>query len=332
MRQKVGQMDGSSCQSINQTNHSSRRTWACALLLLILALPIHAQTMPGAAAQFHADTIALDWTNAYLAMWASRVASDSPAAVARLLGPEGWGFTTVVSVDNSSTDTQGFVAIDDRMILISFRSTEAKYRDWLTDLDFFPKSEDMARVHGGFKTALDSVWPALTKIIGDNVLAPDGQPKPVILTGYSLGGALATIAAVRVRKMMPRTGFVTVYTFGSPRVGNQAFADYAAALGVAPHRFVYGDDIVPYVPFYVPRVALFAPVGSQLRLGPRGLATSQAMPYTIRLYGLQYARAVLSSHGQGFDLPVKDHKADHYLRALAQLVPPDIRDKLPRAP
>lgn len=55
------------------------------------------------------------------------------------------------------------------------------------------------------------------------------------LTGHSLGGALATLAAYDVARALQelpeRKAEVACYTFGAPRVGNYAFARaYAAAV------------------------------------------------------------------------------------------------------
>ncbi len=45
-------------------------------------------------------------------------------------------------------------------------------------------------------------------------------------TGHSLGGALATLAAIDVRKAIPDAAHLSIscYTFGAPRTGNHAFA------------------------------------------------------------------------------------------------------------
>ncbi len=53
----------------------------------------------------------------------------------------------------------------------------------------------------------------------------------ILFTGYSLGGALATFAAVDVKENFNLTNReVLLYTFGSPRIGNQAWADYVMKL------------------------------------------------------------------------------------------------------
>ncbi len=81
--------------------------------------------------------------------------------------------------------------------------------------------------------------------------------KPIWLTGHSLGGALATIAAYRLLKMgMNVHG---LYTFGSPRVGNYGFVHDFRVLAFQRglkgqgnegnlQRFMNHNDIVARVP------------------------------------------------------------------------------------
>lgn len=73
----------------------------------------------------------------------------------------------------------------------------------------------------------------------------------IILTGHSLGAALATFAAVHLRleAKIPAED-ITFYTFGSPRTGNQAWADFFYSLYPAgqTQRVVHYNDIVPHLP------------------------------------------------------------------------------------
>ncbi len=67
----------------------------------------------------------------------------------------------------------------------------------------------------------------------------------LIVTGHSLGGALANLAFVDFRV----AGFGTShYSFGSPRVGNQAFSDYVKSLGIV-QRITHYQDPVPHLPW-----------------------------------------------------------------------------------
>ena len=114
--------------------------------------------------------------------------------------------------------------------VLVFRGTEQSPKDFITDLELELRSlpDSSVAVHEGFRKALDSVWDGIAAELASLTC-------PVFYTGHSLGGALATLAAAR---QPPRAA----YTFGSPRVGNRAFA---ASLGhVALHRVVDDQDAV----------------------------------------------------------------------------------------
>lgn len=74
------------------------------------------------------------------------------------------------------------------------------------------------------------------------ILARVPAGKPLVVCGHSLGGACATIAG----EILRRAGRTVraVYTYGSPRPGNIAFAD---AYTVPHHRVFSGSDIVTKV-------------------------------------------------------------------------------------
>jgi triacylglycerol lipase len=75
-----------------------------------------------------------------------------------------------------------------------------------------------------------------------------GSGRLLHVTGHSLGGALATLAALRLQKerLYP---VQTVYTYGSPRAGDSDFAlAFDALLGTRCHRVVNNEDLVTRVP------------------------------------------------------------------------------------
>ncbi|GLC58164.1 hypothetical protein PLESTB_001325800 [Pleodorina starrii] len=77
-------------------------------------------------------------------------------------------------------------------------------------------------------------------------------PTRVIFTGHSLGGAMATLAAYDLAARKTDgffSGDVQLYTFGSPRVGNQAFMEAFNNMVPNAWRFTNTDDIVPRVPY-----------------------------------------------------------------------------------
>lgn len=67
-----------------------------------------------------------------------------------------------------------------------------------------------------------------------------------MVTGHSLGGALAILATADLQKIFGPIDFT--YTFGQPRVGNQAFADWFQASHPNVYRLVDYADVVPHVP------------------------------------------------------------------------------------
>ena len=108
--------------------------------------------------------------------------------------------------------TQGFIARKGDVVIIAFRGTEPDdRRDILTDLDL-PRIRwpEGGAVHSGFADALDESWPEF-----EGHLPPDQGT--LYVTGHSLGAALATLAASRLRD-----GFSELFTFGAPLVGNKA--------------------------------------------------------------------------------------------------------------
>lgn len=121
---------------------------------------------------------------------------------------------------------------------------------------------DQPWVHSGFLTAYDGVRPAILSLLADMLHGEDGQWR-LYLTGHSLGGALATLCAWDAsHRRWPCEVDLVVYSFGSPRVGNRAFAlDYNRRL---PHtwRIVNANDTVSTIP----RLMGYAHVGHAVHL------------------------------------------------------------------
>ena len=150
--------------------------------------------------------------------------------------------------------SQCYVANNDDFVMVTFRGTEVRQRegtsgydlryvvaDWLVDSETCLLDAGQGRfVHEGFFEALDEIWDRLKPYL-DEVSNKDGQKRPIWFTGHSLGAALATLAVDRYKDV------AGLYTFGSPRVGDRAFAK---DFGIANHRFVNNDDVITKVPFF----------------------------------------------------------------------------------
>ncbi|CAN0111908.1 unnamed protein product [Ectocarpus sp. 12 AP-2014] len=102
------------------------------------------------------------------------------------------------------------------------------------------------RIHAGFKRAYVSVNGTLGAVLGS---AMEGKPEDwhVYITGHSLGGALATLATLDHCRRYPKAK-VTMYNFGSPRVGNKAFAKLYDSFVGDSFRVVNNLDVVARLP------------------------------------------------------------------------------------
>ena len=146
------------------------------------------------------------------------------------------------SAADDGTDTQAFITHHDALILISIRGT-ASVTDALRDMDAtqVPFGEWPGKVHNGFygaaKVAYDFIGLYLEKFY-------NGQK--LVITGHSLGGAIALIVSEMLRRDKRYETDIVLYTYGAPRAGDQVFIEGAAPL--IHHRIVNHNDPVPSVP------------------------------------------------------------------------------------
>lgn len=172
-------------------------------------------------------------------------------------------------IDQVDTDTQ-FAMLSDapgESVYITFRGSE-KRLDWETNFNFsqaviefrqdviegeivqereqvYPykdPSTSGAKMHRGFSTAYLSVRGQIHRYLKDR-----NTVTHVTVTGHSLGGALATLCAVDVQYNFPNLA-IAVYTFGTPRVGNDGFRESFNRRVPNSYRIIYGMDMVPALP------------------------------------------------------------------------------------
>jgi len=149
------------------------------------------------------------------------------------------GATNFKFYDVDGTQALSFLVSD--KLYIAFRGTEpTKIADIWADLKAWQvKSKyKSGRVHAGFRSALDNVWESVLETV-----ISQSPGRTVIITGHSLGAALATLCAKRVSKLIDAK--ICLYTFGSPRVGNRR---WAKSFNIETYRFVNNNDIVTRVP------------------------------------------------------------------------------------
>ncbi len=157
----------------------------------------------------------------------------------------------------------GFLARDADTLYIIFRGTQSA-NNWyenvlFTQERFAPDPERPVLVagveplvHRGFYEIYARLREPLLRQIAGLTVDENGGVAPVervVIAGHSLGGALATLAALDVARCSaaPDAGIV-LYTFGCPRVGDARLAIALDRYGVDAFRFVNSEDSVPDLP------------------------------------------------------------------------------------
>ena len=147
-----------------------------------------------------------------------------------------YGLKHVEFLKEAALDANALLAWSNRIVLLSSRGTYSTRNLW-ADLKIWRVAHPPERgsywlgtqplVHRGFlqcwisrsfnTRVLESVKRAV-KVGGPNMR--------VLITGHSLGGAVAQLAAFDIKEYCGlNSGQIAVYTFGCPRVGNYAFAE-----------------------------------------------------------------------------------------------------------
>lgn len=220
-------------------------------------------------APFHLNSLtesAFTWKAALSLALASKLAYESDQSVnSTCLGSaRSWGFDSCEFIDVD--DTQCFVALSPEIALVSFRGTESR-GDWLRNINVPGRTRNYGVAHRGFLGAFQVIESQLRSALSGST------GRKLILTGHSLGGALATVMAAEWHDFMPAS---LIATFGQPAVGSGAFRmfflqNYAKKF----FRFVNDDDIVPRVP------PGYGHVGRLLHFDSQGgLKNGQSLPPT----------------------------------------------------
>jgi hypothetical protein len=213
-------------------------------------MPVTLEYDPSTGALYHPeqrDTIfeqGQAYSIAQLAVEAARLAYyraersvGERARLAEALGRV--GLSEPVLFDDPKSGVAAFAAARaDGTTLVSFRGTQPdNYRNLITDAraNLVAWPESGGRVHAGFATAVRALKSQILEWIGR--AKPDGSK--LVLTGHSLGAAMATLVATIWRPEW-------LVTIGSPRVGDTAFVATMAATHKV--RFVDCCDAVTEVP------------------------------------------------------------------------------------
>ena len=192
------------------------------------------------------------------AMWMAEMAAlayHDEAVVRKQL--KLWGYAVESSfqwIDDKDSGTQGFAVWNESRMVLSFRGTKG-FADMKTDLvikrDHVPWTA--GGIHRGFSQAINAVWEDVEKAVCEGL----GNRK-LFITGHSLGAALAQLAAIRLQGS--GKDVTAVYTFGSPFIGDDDFAEaYDSVLAERTFPHINHKDAVTKVP---PRWLGFTPVAT----------------------------------------------------------------------
>ncbi|HYN53622.1 MAG TPA: lipase family protein [Methylotenera sp.] len=137
---------------------------------------------------------------------------------------------------------QGFWCVKDDVALLAFRGT-SNPGQWIRDVRILPMSHPWGWIHRGFGKGIENIEEDYRKFL---ITINQLSGRKVWVTGHSLGGALAVIAAanLKIDKVTP-----IVYTYGQPRPSYGEFAErFAKELPSQLYRFINQSDIVARVP------------------------------------------------------------------------------------
>ncbi|SMP53327.1 triacylglycerol lipase [Neorhodopirellula lusitana] len=148
------------------------------------------------------------------------------------------GFPDVTFFDHDGSQAYRFRNEFD--VVIACRGTEPnEWNDIRADANAASVlAETAGKVHRGFKTEVDDLWPMLETALMDN-------EQPAWFCGHSLGAAMATICAGRCFLSHIKSTPKALFTYGSPRVGDRRYINYVQ---LDHYRFVNNNDIVTRVP------------------------------------------------------------------------------------
>jgi hypothetical protein len=185
-------------------------------------------------------------------------------------GFEALGLRQCEGLIDPASGTAGYVVAGDELIAVVFRGTQDQL-DWQTNFRLqFVALQGGVEVHAGFFQAYLTIRDKLFETVKDLI----EKPRPVYLTGHSLGGALAMMATAELSNHDDRAlrdCIAACYTFGSPKVGNRSFDQFVK---VPLYRVTNGVDIVPFVPPWVG----YRQVGDTRYFGLPGVAPLRRAP------------------------------------------------------
>lgn len=141
----------------------------------------------------------------------------------------------------------GFVVREEATgaLIVSIRGTQTP-REWVKNFTAIPNPFSAVRGFGLVHLGFEQMWRSIRR---DVLAALEGEAEErrITLLGHSLGGAMATLGTVDIKKNLKRPN-VDLWTVGCPRAGKVVFRVKFNKLIEKCIRVTETRDIVPHVP------------------------------------------------------------------------------------
>ena len=253
----------------------------------------------------------LDAGNAY---WMARLSDEiyteiegerntpDEQAILKSLKSDDVRFSSVSAVEAGNTEA-ALIAHKDYLCMV-FRGTD-ELKDWIDNIKISPTEKLFGEFHEGFWNTTEAIWDDLDQKYQEEF---EKKKRPLFMTGHSLEGAMATIAAAKLADI--DKPFTSVYTFGQPRAMTRETArTLNGECKARLFRFQNNNDIVPRVP---PRKMGYGHAGNVLYISEEKKIHKDPgrwFKFLDRIDGYMEALGK-----DGFDM-IKDHDMDDYLQA-----------------
>lgn len=166
-------------------------------------------------------------------------------------------FTAIFDPDMADTVSYGFLAVSSSGELVTVLRATDTILEWVDDAQFYFVVNPVSNSYGFTEEGFSSIYKSLRVGASDSAASvrsaiksyiSAGTATSVTVTGHSLGGALAELVGLDVA--LNTSAKPVLYTFASPRVGEELWAyDYKTHISTS-YRVYNSTDIVPDLPLW----------------------------------------------------------------------------------